>query len=295
MKKLNAIVLAGTFVFANGAFALCQNWKSTKVGSLDTKSVPEASGLVASKMQKGQFIWNNDSGKSATLYATGMDGKITRTVQIKGFNNEDFEALALGPCQDNKSESCIYVGDIGDGMGWRSTFKIGVFKESDFWKSTTISPVSQISYSYPKGDENAEAMIVTNDGKIIVLSKNQSGISEVYQVESSARITNLGSIDLNNVIAPARNKGPRITDAALSADGSKVLLLTYGDIAEVNLNLVLKPQPRTSWRKGVDYSVIKGPNLQQQETITYTSDSSFIVSTETESGGAGEIVSYSCQ
>jgi hypothetical protein len=295
MKSLNGIAFVTAMILANNAFAICSNWKSSKIGVLDTRSVSEASGLVASKLQAGKLIWTNDSGKSATLYASGTDGKISRTVQLKGFQNTDFEALALGPCLEKKSESCIFVGDIGDGIGWRSNFKIGVFKESDFWNNTTISPVNTISYSYPKGDENAEAMFVTNDGKIIVLSKNESGVSEIYNVESSARVTHLGSLDLNSIVAGARGKGPRVTDASLSADGAKVLILTYGDIVEVNAALVTKPLARTTWKKGTDYNVVKGPALQQQETIAYTSANSFVVSSEVENGGVADIISYSCQ
>lgn len=294
MKTINGLAMVATLLVAGNSFAICQNWKSSKLGTLDTRNVSEASGLVASKMEPGKFIWTNDSGKSATLYATGTDGKVVRTVQLKNFSNTDFEAMSLGPCPENKTESCIFIGDIGDGIGWRSNFKIGIFKESDFWKNTSIAPVSTISYSYPRGDENAEAMFVTNDGKIIVLSKNESGVTESYLVESSARVTHLGSINLNNVVAGARGKGPRVTDASLSADGSKVLILTYGDIVEVNSSLITKPQPRTQWTKGTDYVVIKGPALQQQETITYTSANSFIVSSEVENGGVADIISYSC-
>lgn len=294
MKTINGFAMAAALLVAQNSFAICQNWKSSKIGTLDTRNVSEASGLVASKMEAGKLIWTNDSGKSPTLYATGTDGKVVRTVQVKNFQNTDFEAMALGPCPENKSESCLFIGDIGDGIGWRSNFKIGIFKEADFWKNTSISPVSTISYSYPKGDENAEAMFVTNDGKIIVLSKNESGVTESYLVESSARVTHLGSIDLNTVIAGARGKGPRVTDASLSADGSRVVILTYGDIVEVNTALITKPQPRTQWKKGTDYVVIKGPALQQQETITYTSASSFVVSSEVENGGVADIISYSC-
>lgn len=295
MRTFKAIALVSTLTLSASALSICENWKSSKVGSLDTKIVSEASGLVASKIQKDMLIWSNDSGGTAALHASGMDGKIKRTVNLRGFTNTDFEALSMGPCIENKDENCIYIGDIGDGIGWRSSFKIGVFKEADFWKSTTISPEATINYSYPKANENAEGMIVTPEGRILILTKNQSGISQIYHVESNARVTHLGAIDLNNVVGGFRGKGPRITDASLSADGSKVLILTYGDIVEVNASLVMTPQARTAWKKGVDYNVIKGPALAQQETIAYTADNSFIVSTEIGDGSTADVFSYNCQ
>jgi hypothetical protein len=293
MKIIYGPTLAA-LIFTTNAWSLCGSWASNKIGNLDVRVVSEASGLISSKLEKGKLIWNNDSGGSSALYASGSDGKIIKTVSLNGFQNIDYEAMALGPCPDRAAESCIYLGDIGDGIGWRSSFKIGIFKEADFWKSTSISPVKVIDYSYPRGDENAEGMFVTKDAKIIILSKNQSGITQVYQLETNARITQLGQIDLNTVVAQARGKGPRVTDASISPDGSKVLILTYGDIVEVNSSLVLKPQVRTAWKKGTDYNVIKGPGLPQQETITYTSDTSFIVSTEKADGNSSNILSYSC-
>jgi hypothetical protein len=289
MRRLGSALLISSIV-AQSAFAVCTKWASKKVGALDTRSVSEASGLIQSR---GMLIWSNDSAGAAALYGSGEDGRITRTVNVRNFSNRDFEALALGPCLDNRGERCIYIGDIGDGIGWRSTFKIGVFKEADFWNLSTIAPVATISYSYPRGDENSEALLVTPDARVIVLSKNDRGVSEIYEVEASARVTHLGTVNLNAVVGPARGESPRITDASLSADGQRLLLLTYGDIVEVKADLVFRPQ-RGAWKKDVDFTVAKGPGLPQQETITYTGADSFIVSTEIADGRTADIYAYSC-
>lgn len=290
MTHIKTAIIAAIFI-TNSAFAVCQNWTSKKAGALDRRIISEASGLTASRMKKDKLIWSNDSGGRSELYVTGLTGKVERTVALSGFSNSDFEAVASGPCISKKSESCIYVGDIGDGIGWRSRFKVGVFKESDFWNSTSISPERVLEYS--NGPDNSEAMIVTADGKIILFSKDSSGITEIFQLTSAGKMTNLGEVDLNKIMEGARGKGPRITDASLSSDGKKVLLLTYGDIAEVSTDLLLKPS-RNAWKKGVDYNVVKGPGFPQQETITYVTDSSFVVSTESPDGDAPEVRLYSC-
>ena len=278
-------------LISNSAFAVCQNWSSKKAGTLDRRIISEASGLTASQIKKGKLIWSNDSGGRAELYATNIAGKVERTVALNGFSNSDYEAVASGPCVSKKSDSCIYVGDIGDGIGWRSKFKIGIFKESDFWASTSIRPEKVIEYS--NGPDNSEAMVVTADGKMIIFSKDSSGVMEVFQLTSAGKMTSLGEVNLNNIMDGARGKGPRVTDASLSADGKKVLLLTYGDIAEISTELLMKPS-RKEWRKGVDYNVVKGPGFPQQETITYVTDSSFVVSTESPDGDAPEVRLYSC-
>jgi hypothetical protein len=285
------IALMLTTLLAQSAFAVCENWTSKKSGTLDRKIISEASGLTASRLKKDKLIWSNDSGGRAELYATGVEGKIERTVALSGFSNSDYEAVASGPCSTNKAESCLYVGDIGDGIGWRSKFKVGIFKENDFWTSTSIRPEKVIEYS--KGPSNSEAMVVTNDGKMIIFSKDSSGITEVFELTQAGKISSLGEVNLNNIMDGVRGKGPRVTDASLSSDGKKVLLLTYGDIAEISTELILKPG-RGQWRKGVDYNVVKGPDFPQQETITYLTDSSFIVSTESPDGEAPEVRLYSC-
>ncbi|MFP5385176.1 MAG: hypothetical protein ACLGHN_03810 [Bacteriovoracia bacterium] len=296
MKYLNTALTLAALTLTTQGHAVCGKWTAKQSGALDQRIIDEASGLIASKVKKDMFIWSNDSGGKAELYATGVSGKVERTVALSGFSNSDFEAIANGPCINKKAENCIYVGDIGDGIGWRSTFKIGVFKESDFWTKTSIAPEKVINFSYPKGAENAEGMVVTRDGKITIFSKDGSGITQIYQLTSTGRISHLGEVDLNKILEAARGKGPRITDASLSADEKRVLLLTYGDIAEVSAELLLRPQTRRAWQRGTDYNIIKGPGLPQQETIAYTAgDSSFIVSTESPKGDAPAVLLYSCQ
>lgn len=295
-KILKASMMSALLVASSYSFAACSNWTSTQVGSLDKKVISEASGLVASTLQTDKFIWSNDSGNSAQLFATGKDGKIVRTVSISGMSNQDFEALAIGPCPSNKADSCIYVGDIGDGMGWRSSFTVGIFKESDFWSKTSIAPEKTINYS--ASSTNAESMVVTHEGKILIFTKHESGISKILMIDSlSGKLTNPGQIDLNALVSGVRGKGPRITDASISPDGDKVLLLTYGDILEVNMETLVNTSTTTKqWRKGIDYNVIKSPGLPQQETLAYAnSDKAFIVSTESPNGEVPPVLLFSCQ
>lgn len=292
MKNMKVALVVSALLAQTTASAVCQQWTSKKNGTLDRRTISEASGLTASRMKADKLIWSNDSGGRAELYATNLSGKVEKTVSLSGFSNSDYEAVASGPCPTKKTDSCLYVGDIGDGIGWRSNFKIGIFSEADFWANTSIRPLKVLEYS--NGPDNSEAMVVTNDAKIIVFSKDSSGITEVYSMTASTgRMSLLGEVNLNNILDEARGKGPRVTDASISSDGKRILLLTYGDIAEINSDLLLKPS-RKEWRKGVDYNVVKGPGLPQQETITYVNDKSFVVSTESPDGDAPAVMLYSC-
>ena len=295
-KKLLASI-ASLLIGAQAQAYVCTQWSPVKLGTLQRDTISEASGMVVSNLQKDKFIWTNDSGNSSDLYATDKVGKVVRTVRLNNFSNSDFEALSLGPCPSNRAESCIYVGDIGDGMGWRSSFKIGIFKEKDFFSSTSISPEKVINYSYPNGAQNAESMVVTAEGKIHIFSKNESGVTQIYAIDSvSSKISHLGQVSIKGIVADARGKGPRLTDASLSADNKRLLLLTYGDILEVDFDLFVSATPSKSWRKGIDFNVIKGPAFPQQETITYVNaEGAFAMSTESPNGEAQDIIAYTCR
>lgn len=291
---LKTSLVTGLMIASSYTFAICSSWTSSKVGALNNRIIDEASGLTASALQKDKFIWSNDSGSNPELFATGKDGKIIRTVRVNGLGNNDWEAVSSGPCPSNKAESCLYIGDIGDGIGWTSSFKIGIFKEADFWSKTSISPEKVVGYS---ASINAESMIVTAEGKIIIFSKNESGRTQIILVDSiTGKSSSAGTLDLNPLIAGARGKGPRITDASLSPEGDKVLILTYGDILEINMDVLNRTLSSKDWRKGIDFNVIKGPALPQQETITYANDSNaFIVSSESPDGEVPPVLLYTCK
>lgn len=276
------------------ALAICPNYTGMKIGQLDRNTISEASGVSASHLQPGKILWSNDSGNSGTIYASTMDGKIGRTVKLENFRNVDMEALAIGPCPSNRADKCIFVGDIGDYIGGRSDFKIGIFKEKDFWASTSISPEKTLTYQASR--INAEAMVVLPNGQVLIFTKHESGITQLLVIDSVTGKTSAhAQFDLNPVIKGARGKGPRITDASLSPEGDRILLLTYGDILEVSLKALEMKVAPSQWKKGVDYTLVAGPQLPQQETIAYVNSKEFIVSTESPDGDVPPVIGYSCK
>lgn len=276
------------------AFAICPQWSAKKVGSLDKKMIDEASGLITSVLQKDKYIWVNDSGAEPILYATGMDGRVIHKAQLQDFPNTDFEAMASGPCPSDKKESCIYVGDIGSGIGWRFSLKIGVFKEKDFWSFSAIRPEHVIETKYPSGVDNSEALVVTPEGQILYFSKAEDQ-SQVFTIAANGEMNLIAKIDLSRLLTGARGKGPLITDASISPDGDKILMLSYGDIIEVNTKS-LTGISQLYWKAGTDFNIIKGPSLPQQETISYRDPYSFLISSESEEEADGEpqIFLYTC-
>jgi len=286
------LLIAILFAFVSEADAACTSWNGSAVGKLDLRRISEASGLTSSKIRPGNFFWINDSGNSAEIHATLENGTAVKTVALSGFSNSDFEAMASGPCPRSAAETCIYIGDIGDGIGWRSTFKIGIFSESDFWNSSRISPLTTISFNYPGGGRNAEAMIVTPKGEMIIMTKEDDGTSEIYSLDLAGKIKKISTLNLNGIVSEDRiGNAPKVTDAALSPDGTSVLLLTYSDILSVPLQKLISPVRLSR----ADMTIIDGPDFSQQETLTYTgAGDRFLVATESEDGDEAGIHAYEC-
>lgn len=69
--------------------------------------VPEASGLVASRVTPGRLWAHNDSGKPE-IFALDAKGAVTGRVSVAGAALEDWEALASGACGTG---TCLYIGD----------------------------------------------------------------------------------------------------------------------------------------------------------------------------------------
>src|SRR5215213_1725953 len=59
----------------------------------------ESSGLAVSHRQAGVLWTHNDSGDGAELFAVDVSGRALGTSRITGAENEDWEDVAVGPCE----------------------------------------------------------------------------------------------------------------------------------------------------------------------------------------------------
>ncbi len=290
MNRITGLTLLFSLTLSTSTFALCSKWNSRQTAELDTSVINEASGLGKSAVKSNMLLWINDSGSAEAVHATDLEGRVQRTVALSDFTNRDTEALAVAACPNSPGESCIYVADIGDNKQRRVDYKVGVFRETEFWTRQKLAPLEVVRFTYPSASYNAESFVVLRDGTMLIFTKTKSGPSQIFRLEMSGRISKLGELP---IAAMTSSSGDRalVTDATLSPDGSRVLILTYGDLLEVKLEALFARRPLI---KGSDYTLIPGPKLNQQETVTYLSEGSFLVSTEVESGGVAEIVTYSC-
>lgn len=186
----------------------------------------EASGLAVSRTS-GRLWSLNDSGQPV-LYALNTRGEVTARVRLTGAAVEDWEAVAVGGCP---SGSCVYIGDIGDNQANRR--QVTVYRLPEPQPGATAAAVSDVFHaSYPDGAHDAEALLVTADGGILIVTKGETGPIGLYRFPREAK--NGSTVRLERVGGPETKKvaaESRITDGGVSPDGTWTVLRTKSEIA----------------------------------------------------------------
>jgi hypothetical protein len=190
--------------------------------------LPEGSGLAASRRTPGRFWSHNDSGEPV-LFALDTNGRVTGRLSISGATVEDWEGVAVGRCP---SGSCIYVADIGDNDAEReriTVYRITEPADASGWAKVDAT----LHATYPDGSHDAEALLVTPEGRLLIVTKGDTGPVSLYRFPNELRTGT--TVRLERVGAPRDARAPaendRITDGAVSPDGQWIVLRTTQALA----------------------------------------------------------------
>jgi hypothetical protein len=156
------------------------------------------------------------------LIALDTNGAVVGRVPVSGAPVEDWEAIAVGPCA---AGSCIYLGDIGDNNAKRGSIAIyRVAEPADTPSSASL--VDVIRLTYPDGAHDAETLLITPQGDILIVTKGDTGPVAVYRLPRDAKPG--ATVTLQSVGKPRQSGKPaeRITDGAVSPSGAWVALRT---------------------------------------------------------------------
>jgi hypothetical protein len=204
-----------------GAAVTCQ----TSSAIVRLTNLPEASGLTMSRTTPGRLWTHNDSG-APVLFALDANGRVAGRVTVNGARVEDWEAIASGPCA---SASCLFVGDIGDNDAKRP--HITVYRLTEPSAAAGEARAEPFHATYPDGAHDAESLIVTPDGSLLVLTKGDTGPVALYRFPrelKSGTPMRLERVGKPLVAKPAANQ--RVTDAAISRDGQSIVLRTNHEL-----------------------------------------------------------------
>lgn len=228
----------------------------TRVGTIERRDLTESSGIVASTVREGVFWTFEDSGNEPLLYAMDSTGRDLGFVRVANAVNEDWEAIAGGPCGDDR---CLYIGDVGDNLELRRSRVIHRVREP--WTDASPAPddtasagdsstapaagssrrapaavhgaadtaelrasgsitAEALRFTYEDRPHDVEAMVVSNDGAVHLITKGRRGGVLVFRLAPEAWSSGLGvAVRTDSLRITTPTGRDRITDAALAPDG----------------------------------------------------------------------------
>ena len=227
---MNNIPVSLLIVILFTVSAFCRFGERVDCGEVDNSEISEASGIAASRVNKGVLWVHNDSGDKARVFALSQSAKNIGTFYLDGINARDCEDIAVGPGPE-AGKTYVYLGDIGDNKAVYDVKMIYRFEEPvvDTAKAPGVYNVSKVDilrFKYNDGMRDAEALMVdplTKD--CYVISKRELNV-RVYRFaypQDTAKVSTISYLDsLKNMSV--------IVAADISPDGSEILIKDYHEV-----------------------------------------------------------------
>jgi hypothetical protein len=237
--------------------------------------LPEASGIAASRRTPGIFWAHNDSG-DPMIFALDLQGTIKSRVRVTGAGMDDWEDIAVGPCPQG---SCVYIADIGDNSGSRNHIMVYRVAEAAPGDAAT-SPVEAFQAAYPDGPHDAEALFVTSDSDIFLITKGDPGPVALYRFPrplASGTMLQLQRVG-EPIAGPKIEAKDRPTAADISPDGQWIAVRTTHRVAFHLTTDLIAGRWREAFR--TDVSGLREP---RGEGVTFGSNDTLVLVGE---GGA---------
>jgi hypothetical protein len=246
--------------------------------------LPEGSGIAASRRVPGRVWAHNDSG-APVLVALDSGGKAAGRVRLTGATVEDWEAIAVGPCP---AGSCLYVADIGDNEAERK--RVTIYRLPEPENASGTAAVADVFHAtFPDGAHDAEAVLVTGEGRIHIVTKGETGPVALYRFPAAVKSGATATLERVSGGGGAKSADARITDGSVSPDGRWVALRTLKDITFYAAADFFAGQWAPAAR--VDLSALKEP---QGEGISLGADNTVYVAGEGGGRGPGTFARFTC-
>jgi hypothetical protein len=210
------------------------------LGQLADRTINEASGIAASRVNQGMLWTHNDSGDKARIFLIDSLGRTMMEVKLPGIRNRDWEDMAAGPGPDS-TKSYVYIAEIGDNDARYEVKYIYRFEEPFFrGADTTILQVDSIRFVYPDGNRDAETVMVdplTRD--LFILSKREKKVN-LYRLPFPQPVAEVATAELAvagldfHRLGEEKGYHPRyfnqVVGGDISPDGSEVLVKDYSSV-----------------------------------------------------------------
>jgi hypothetical protein len=229
----------------------------------------EGSGVAASRRTPGVLWAHNDSG-DPVIIALNAEGSVIGRVRVAGADREDWEDIAVGACP---AKSCVYIADIGDNNGSREY--ITVYRTAEPASGDRMTePVEIFEAMYPDGAHDAEALFVTPDGDLFIITKGDPGPVALYKFPPPLRPGVRVRLErVGDAVATSRiDAKDRPTAADMSHDGKWVAVRTTHWVAFYRAADLTAGRWREAFR--TDVSRLREP---RGEGITFAGNGSVVL------------------
>ena len=252
-------------------------YQARKLCDLADARIDESSGMAASRKYPGYLWTHNDSGDEPRLFLINQQGQTVATVLLAGARSRDWEDMAIA---GTGNDAWVYVGDIGDNLGWRPSVVVYRWREPelDFSKGPVSLrvPCERLIVTYPDGPRDAETLLATAAGDLIIVTKSMS-TSVIYKTArpfkagATQKLVRVGTYHF----AAANGFGAMTTGGDLSPDGKRLVIRTYTQAYEWALPA---EAPWTAvWRSTPHIFAL--PATRQGEAICYSEDGNSLFTT----------------
>ena len=250
----------------------------------------ESSGLGISRTHPGVFWTHNDSGDRPRLYAIDSTATLLATFEVEGANAQDWEAMALGLCPGRGSTSCLYLADIGDNSFERESVAIYIIEEPDPSAGDGEVPLlGTVPFVYPDGPHNAEGLAITADADLIVITKETSRTTWLFEIPAADVVTAVVSGEMQTLaaghrlpITPDPDAGRLVTGATLNPDGDILAVRTYSEIYFFHWPVTDQPEQVTE-------ACFLGNAEPQGEAIAFQDDGRLVLTSESTTERPGHL------
>lgn len=202
-------------------------------GTLAHPRLAEASGAAVTRQRPGVLWTINDSGNPPDLLLIDTTGTLLATQPLSGVTNTDWEDIALGPCPTGR---CVYIADTGDNLERRDAVSLVRLTEptldASYRGDRPARTAETLTFRYPDGAHDVEAMAVDAAGNALLVSKGRSGGVRLYRVAATAWGKGVATAERIDSLAilPNAGMGRLVTGMALSPDGQQLMVRTYRDL-----------------------------------------------------------------
>lgn len=229
--------------------------------------------MAASHRDPDRYYVIGDEQGTSEVAVVEEDGTLAGRIEIEGLSARNAEALAVGPCGPDDDTSCLYVGDTGNHVGLADLFVYRI-PEPDLDKLPAQVAADALRYTYPGEPTDAEALLVDDEARPIIISKarfdestGETGPTQVFRGRpGGGPLEHLGDLELPLPESPffADLVGHVVT-AADSVPG-RVIVRTYDEIYEYRAE-----DPDAGLNTFPDWPVrrLPAPFQMQSETIAY--------------------------